>query len=296
MSGERPHRIPGVAKPRRYRPDFHYELLVCGLRGHELLGSDAAELRPEDALIAREMDGGRWLRCIRCDSWLPVAPPARPAREHPPERDEIELPLRGRPLRDKIVLRAIAIDRAFHFVVLGLLSVGVFLIAENETDLRNLFFAVMGAIHGVLGGPTTSSDGGFVHEIDDLLSWPKDRLYLTGLALAAYAVLELVEAVGLWRQRRWAEYLTLVGTAVFIPLEVYELANGVTPFKVIAFVLNVAVIAYLLFAKRLFGVRGGAAAEEALRARDVGWASLERTAPEALTSSSDRGQEATAGR
>ena len=296
MSGESPRRIPGVAKPRRYRPDFHYELIVCGLRGHELLGSDAAELRPEDALIAREMDGRRWLRCIRCDSWLPVAPPARPSREHPPERDEIELPLRGRPLRDKIVLRAIAIDRAFHFVVLGLLSVGVFLIAENETDLRNLFFAVMGAIHGVLGGPTHTSDGGFVHEIDDLLSWPKDRLYLTGLALAAYAVLELVEAVGLWRQRRWAEYLTLVGTAVFIPLEVYELANGVTPFKVIAFVLNVAVIAYLLFAKRLFGVRGGAAAEEALRARDVGWASLERTAPEAFTSSSDRGREATAGR
>ena len=92
-----------------------------------------------------------------------------------------------------------------------------------------------------------------------------------------------MEAVGLWLGRRWAEYLTLVATAVFIPLEIYELSRGVSPFKLIAFVVNVAVIAYLLFAKRLFGIRGGGAAEEALRERDVGWGSLERTAPEAFS-------------
>jgi uncharacterized membrane protein (DUF2068 family) len=99
--------------------------------------------------------------------------------------------------------------------------------------------------------------------------------------LAAYALLEAVEAVGLWRQRRWAEYLTLVATAALLPLEIYELFKGVTALKVIALVVNVAIVVYLLFAKRLFGVRGGAAAEEALRARDVGWASLDRTSPEA---------------
>ena len=275
--------IPGVAKPQRYLPRFHWELLVCGLRGHELVGTDAAELRPADALVAREMDGRRWHRCLRCDSWLPFAPPSSPERAHPPDRDQIELPLRGRPLRDKIVLRAIAIDRAFHFFVLTALAIGVFLVAENETDLRDVFYAVLGAIHGVLGGPTHESDGGFVTEIDDLLSWPKDRLYLIGLALAAYGVLELVEAVGLWLQRRWAEYLTLVATAVFLPIEIYELIKGVTPFKVIALIVNLAVVAYLLFAKRLFGIRGGGAAEEALRARDVGWESLERTAPEAYS-------------
>ena len=272
-----------MAKPQRYRPRFHYELLACGLFGHKLVGTDAAHLRPEDDLFAREMDGGRWHRCLRCDSWLPFPVPAHPQRDHPPERAEIELPLRGRPLRDKIVLRAIAVDRVVHFLVLSALAVAVFLVADNETDLRDEFYAVLGAIHGVVGGPTHDSDGSFVHRIDDLLSWPKEKLYLVGLALAAYAVLELVEAVGLWLGRRWAEYLTLVATAVFIPLEIYELSRGVSPFKLIAFVVNVAVIAYLLFAKRLFGIRGGGAAEEALRERDVGWGSLERTAPEAFS-------------
>jgi uncharacterized membrane protein (DUF2068 family) len=93
---------------------------------------------------------------------------------------------------------------------------------------------------------------------------------------------EGVEAVGLWYQRRWAEYLTLVVTASLLPLEVYELAHRLSPFKVVAFVINVAVVAYLLYAKRLFGLRGGAAAEERAREADVGWAALERTSPEAV--------------
>src|SRR5205809_18550 len=81
-------------------------------------------------------DGVRWHRCLRCDAWLPLAPPARPTRGHPPDRAHIELPLRGRPLRDKIVLRAIAIDRAIHFVVLGLLAGAIFILAAHRDQLR----------------------------------------------------------------------------------------------------------------------------------------------------------------
>ena len=52
-------------------------------------------------------------------------------RRHPPEREEIELPLRGKPLRDKLVLRLIALDRGFHFVVLCALGVLVLLFAAD---------------------------------------------------------------------------------------------------------------------------------------------------------------------
>jgi uncharacterized membrane protein (DUF2068 family) len=272
---------PGVVRPRRFRPRFHWELLVCGIRGHELIGTDAAALRAEDALFAREMEGRRWHRCLRCDSWLPFAGPPNPERPHPPAREEIELPLRGRPLRDKIVLRLIAVDRAVHFVVLAALAIAVFLVASNEAELRDRFYAILSAIHGGVGGPSHDSDGSFVHRIDDLLSLPRGRLQLVGAVLAAYAVLEAVEAVGLWMQKRWAEYLTLIATAALLPLEIYELARGVTVLKVVALIVNIAVVFYLLFAKRLFGLRGGAAADEALRERDVGWAALDRTAPEA---------------
>jgi uncharacterized membrane protein (DUF2068 family) len=99
--------------------------------------------------------------------------------------------------------------------------------------------------------------------------------------LLAYAAIEGIEAVGLWYQRRWAEYLTFIVTASLLPLEVYELVHRLSPLKILAFIINVAVVAYLLYAKRLFGIRGGAAADEAERERDVGWEALERTAPEA---------------
>jgi hypothetical protein len=50
-------------------------------------------------------------RRLRCDSWLPFAAPSAPTIRHPPPRQAIALPPRGKALRDKIVLRAIAVDR-----------------------------------------------------------------------------------------------------------------------------------------------------------------------------------------
>jgi uncharacterized membrane protein (DUF2068 family) len=276
---------PGTAKPRRFRPRLHYELLVCGIRGHELLGTDVHELRPSDAIVAREEGGLRWHRCLRCDSWLPLAPPSRPTRDLIPPRVEIPLPLRGKALRDKIVLRVIAVDRALHFVILTALAVAVFLIASHERQLRDEFYRVLADIQGgVAGGPLQTSHRGLVGRLDELFSLKRGTLHLVGAGLAGFAALEAAEAVGLWFQRRWAEYLTFVATTLLLPLEIYELTSRVTWFKVTALIVNLAIVIYLLLAKRLFGVRGGSAAERADRQRDIGWEALERSAPRASQS------------
>jgi uncharacterized membrane protein (DUF2068 family) len=282
MGPDRP--LPGTVKPARLRPKLHWELLACGTRGHELVGIDAEQLRPEDRLVAFEDEGVRWHRCLRCDSWLPFPPPSSPSRRHLPDRDEIELPLRGKPLRDKVVLRLIAIDRAFHFVVLGLLGVAIFLFASHQGELRRTFYRVLSDLqNGVGGGPIQTGKTGLVHELDRLFTLQSSTLHLVGAAVLAYAVLEGVEAIGLWYQRRWAEYLTFLVTTSLLPLEVYELANRLSPLKVLTFLINVAVVAYLLFAKRLFGLRGGVAAERREREEDVGWQALERNAPESVS-------------
>lgn len=252
---------------------------MCGVRGHALIGTDAAHLRPEDAIVARELDGVRWYRCVRCDSWLPLAPPVAPTRETPPSRAEVELPLRGKALRDRIVLRIIAIDRAFHFIVLAALSVAVFLFARNEVRARDVFYRVVNAIEGTSGGTAHTSRRGILHTLEHVFALKSTTLYAVAVAAAAYAVLEGVEAIGLWYQKRWAEYLTFIATLVFIPYEVYELVHGLSPFKLVAFLLNVAIALYLLLAKRLFGLRGGGRVDELERAYDTGWEALERTAP-----------------
>lgn len=269
---------PGLVRPRRFRPQFHYELIGCGLNGHSLLGTDVARIRPQDAVVVREPgDGLRWHRCLRCDSWLPMRPPAQPQRDHLPDRDEIELPLRGRPLRDRYVLRLIAVNRLLHFVVLGVLAAAVFLFTADRARLSETFYRVLDAVQGGMGGPNGETEGGVLRYLQSAFEAAPSTLQLIGLALAAYALLEGIEAVGLWYAKRWAEYLTFVATSVFLPLEIYEIAHRVTVTKVVALVINLAVVVYLLFAKRLFGLRGGGRAEELDRARDVGWDALERT-------------------
>jgi uncharacterized membrane protein (DUF2068 family) len=275
--------LPGVelVEPSRFRPRFHYELLVCGLRGHELIGTDARELRPQDKTVARVIDGVRWHRCLRCDSWLPVPAPSAPARDVPPDADEIDLPPRGKPLRDKIVLRLIAINRALHFVVLGAIAVLIFLFASHRDALRSKAYRVIVDLQTGTGGSRAPTHG-LLHEIERSFSLQTGTIKLVGAVFTVYALVEGIEAFGLWYQRRWAEYLTFIVTTSLLPLEIYELAHKLSPFKLLAFVINVAVVAYLLFAKRLFGLRGGVAAEERERAHDVGWPALERTAPEAV--------------
>ncbi|HEY8408006.1 MAG TPA: DUF2127 domain-containing protein [Gaiellaceae bacterium] len=269
---------PGTQRPRRFYPRFHWELLVCGVRGHELIGTDAAHVGPEHRVFAREQDGVRWYRCVRCDSWLPLPPPGNPARAEPPPRDEIELPLRGKALRDKVVLRAIAIDRAFHFVVLGAVAVAIVLVAAHELRLREFIFRVVNGVEGTSGNPTSQTHG-IVHTVLHALELRSSTLYLLAAAAGGYAVLEGVEAVGLWYQRRWAEYLTFLAVVVFLPYEIWELSKSISALKIAALVLNVVIAVYLLLAKRLFGLRGGADAEARERLRDQGWSALEETTP-----------------
>jgi uncharacterized membrane protein (DUF2068 family) len=270
---------PGAERPRRYRPKLRYELLGCGLHGHELLGTDAAELRPQDSLFAREFGGLRWYRCLRCDSWLPLTPPTNPATRFPPERREVTVPLRGRPLRDKYVLRVIAVERSIHFLVLSALAAAIFLFASNEVALNADFTKILNDLQGGLGGPVNPSHHGIVHDLQRLFAVHTSNLYLIGTGVAAYALMEGVEAAGLWSGKRWAEYLTFIATIIFIPYEIDELAKGVSALKLITFLLNLAIAVYLVWAKRLFGLHGGRRAEDAEREQDSGWGAIERSSP-----------------
>jgi uncharacterized membrane protein (DUF2068 family) len=93
-------------------------------------------------------------------------------------------------------------------------------------------------------------------------------LFWLSIGVAAYGALELLEAVGLWLMRRWGEYVAAVGTAIFLPLEIRELLDRVTVLRVGAFLINAGAVAYLLYTKRLFGIRGGHAAFQAERHSD----------------------------
>ena len=68
---------------------------------------------------------------------------------------------------------------------------------------------------------------------------------LSGLTFA-YSALFLVEGTGLFFEKRWAEYLTIVATVSFIPVEIYELLKTPSFLKCAALVINVAIAIFLV--------------------------------------------------
>jgi len=258
---------------------MHYELLGCALHGHFLVGTDAAEIRPRDVPLVRECGAVRWHRCLRCDVWVPLPPPSAPSRPHPPEPEEITPPLRGRPLRDRYVLRLIAVDRFLHVVVLTALAVAILVLMTHQARWQAEFARFAADLQTGLTGPVPPASHGVLGQVQRLLAVRPERLQTLLAVVVGYAVLESVEMVGLWFARRWAEYLTFVATTLLLVPEVYELSHRVTVLKLVTLVVNVAIVVYLLVAKRLFGVRGGGRAEQAERDADSGWPAIERATP-----------------
>ena len=85
------------------------------------------------------------------------------------------------------------------------------------------------------------------------------QLWLLAALALGYAVLRFLEAYGLWRARRWAEWIAVASGAIYLPLEIYELASRVSWVRVGALLANLAIVLYmlaLLHARRYDAVRG----------------------------------------
>jgi uncharacterized membrane protein (DUF2068 family) len=83
--------------------------------------------------------------------------------------------------------------------------------------------------------------------MDELTGMTPRRFIVVGSAACIYASLFIVEGVGLWTGKKWAEYLTIFATASLIPFELYELIHHATPAKAIVLIANVAIVIYLWY-------------------------------------------------
>jgi uncharacterized membrane protein (DUF2068 family) len=237
--------------------NFDWNLRTCGRRGHITYRPDESELA--DRLVSETVDGEAW-RCLRCGTFVVGEPHgAGPA-------DEAPLVLRGKALRDAFILRLLAVERGIRGVLLVALAYGVYKFDGSKDALQQVFKTYLPLLRPVadkLG--IDLQDAGPVRLIQSALHARHHTLVLVAFGVLAYGALQLLEATGLWLMRRWGEYVAVVGTSVFIPLEVYELVERVTWLRIAAMVVNVAAVVYILWTKRLFGIRGGHAAFEAER-------------------------------
>src|SRR6201993_1937775 len=222
-----------------------WELRTCARRGH-------LTYEPDDTALAERLSGttglGEVWRCLRCGEFVLGAPHGRGHAEDAP------MIMRGKALRQAFIIRVLAVERLFRAVVIALAAYAVW-----------KFRGARGAIQATLDRdlPIFRAAGfkvdqmTIVHELEKALATKPSTLALLTLMLVAYALIEAVEGVGLWLLKRWGEYFAVIATSVFLPLEIHDLAKGITMTRVVTFTLNVAPVIYLLVSKRLFGLRGG---------------------------------------
>jgi uncharacterized membrane protein (DUF2068 family) len=125
----------------------------------------------------------------------------------------------------------------------------VLLIVLGQTGV--LYSWAVDAQHDLL----LAADANFLYRLlNRLLVWIGFYQHTTTLAIAVifYALVELTEGIGLALRRRWAEYLIVVATGFLIPYEVYEVFHRVTLLKAGGLALNVVIVVYLAWRKRLF--------------------------------------------
>jgi uncharacterized membrane protein (DUF2068 family) len=138
-------------------------------------------------------------------------------------------------------------------------DLGITLIAVFKFVKALLLFAIaLGAVGLVRGGVPHASErllsmlsSGTERRVTQaalsrITSIGPTRIAALGVGAFLYAALFLVEGTGLWLQRRWAEYLTVVATASFIPFEIYEGVRRITITRMVALVLNIAILVYLI--------------------------------------------------
>ena len=236
---------------------WSWELRSCGRHGHVTWNPSETELA--DRIHVQTVDGEAW-RCLRCADFV-VGPPqgSGPAEEAP-------IVLRGKALRDAFILRLLAAERFIRGLLLVALAYGIYRFNGAQDALEQVFRDYLPTLQPLatkLGIDLQNT--GPVKLVQKALDAQHSTLELVAVGVLAYGALELLEGVGLWLMKRWGEYVAMVGTLVFIPLEIYELVDRVTWLRVVAFALNVFAVVYLLCTKRLFGFRGGREAFEAER-------------------------------
>ncbi len=121
-----------------------------------------------------------------------------------------------------------------------LLIVGLGLLKLVHAEIATLFSKVLERLH-------LNTDSHVLHalilKVDAL---QPEAMLVMSLVTIAYAALLLVEASGLWFERAWAGYLTVISTSLFLPFELFEVVKRVTVVRVIVLLLNFAIVVYLI--------------------------------------------------
>jgi uncharacterized membrane protein (DUF2068 family) len=148
-------------------------------------------------------------------------------------------------------------DRMLRLIAVFKFGKAALLVAVGLGALRLLDPEVAARVQRWAAAVAVNSDRRIVQHFIGVVSGLSPlRLEALGTGAFLYSTLFITEGIGLWRGKRWAEYLTVIATMSLLPLEVYEIIRRANTPKVMALLVNLVVAGYLIW--RLRRGRAGA--------------------------------------
>lgn len=147
-------------------------------------------------------------------------------------------PARPRSAQDKWII-AIGVFKLLHGMLFVLVGIGALrLLHKDLMEVTEHFILAM----------RFNPEGHFVNLVLEKVAMiDHHKLKEISAAILSIAGLYLIEGTGLVLEKAWAEFVTLILTASFLPWEIFELVRRVTWIKIGLTIINVAVVVYLLY-------------------------------------------------
>lgn len=133
-------------------------------------------------------------------------------------------------------LAAIVYYKIFTATLLIITSVTILLTLKKYSELQHFAYSL------TLAG----KKGVIAWIVEKVLNLNPRTLQFSGLLAAAYAVITLIEAIGLWYEKEWARWLVIGVVVISIPPEIYKIINGFSWLKLFALSVNILILIYLL--------------------------------------------------
>jgi len=141
------------------------------------------------------------------------------------------------PRQRTLTIHLISLEKTIKAIVLTLVAFKLLSLVDQDVHQWAADFVTR---HGIDIGNR------YVHAgLERLVGVGNSQIVTFSIVAFVYSAVLLTEALGLWFQKRWAEYLTAISTALLMPLEIYEIYERFTFVRVALLIINAFIVWYL---------------------------------------------------
>ena len=136
-----------------------------------------------------------------------------------------------------ITIHLISIEKTVKAIVLVVVAFKLISLVDQDVHTWAADFVTR---HGIDIGNR------YVHAaLERLVGISNSQIITWSVIAFFYSAVLLIEALGLWFQKRWAEYMTAISTALLLPVELYEIYERFTWVRIAILVINIFIVWYL---------------------------------------------------